>query len=129
MGRMGNWAVPSYAVRCNANRSALRWPMQRTALGNAPRCDNRRRTLPCGKEQRKAFCPPGFRLRKLPVIRLQDAAGLAAFILSGAFPSAAEASGGAFSSSTPKQYPQNQASLLSWLQQSQGTIGRSHHKK
>ena len=39
----------------------------------------------CGKEQRKVFCPPGFRLRKLPVIRLQDAAGLAAFILFGGF--------------------------------------------
>ena len=103
--------------------------MQRAALGNALRCDNRRRTLPCGKEQRKAFCPPGFRLRKLPVIRLQDAAGLAAFILSGAFPSAAETYGRDFSSSTTKQYPQNQASLLSRLQQSQGTIGRSHHKK
>ena len=38
MGRMGNWVVPSYAVRCNAKRSALRWPMQRTATANAARC-------------------------------------------------------------------------------------------
>ena len=81
------------SLRCDDKCSALRWPMQRAALGNALRCDNRRRTLPCGKEQRKAFCPPVFRLLKLPVIRLQDAAGLAAFILSGAFPSAAETYG------------------------------------
>ena len=54
------------AAHCDGRCSALRWPMQRAALGNALRCDNRRRTLPCGKEQRKAFCPPGFRLLKLP---------------------------------------------------------------
>lgn len=77
----------------------------------------------------KGVLPTRLPSAKAAVIRLQDAAGLAAFILSGAFPSAAEAYGRDFSSSTPKQYPQNQASLLSRLQQYQGTIGRSHHKK
>lgn len=46
------------SLRCDDECSALRWPMHCAALGNALRCDNRRRTRPCGKEQRKAFCPP-----------------------------------------------------------------------
>ena len=45
MGRMGQWGGGSYAMRCDVKRSALRWPMQRTAMADAAHCDDRCSTL------------------------------------------------------------------------------------
>ncbi len=46
------------SLRCDDKCSALRWPMHRAALGNAPRCDNQRRTLPAARSSERRSAHP-----------------------------------------------------------------------